>query len=143
MELEAGVLMNSELFNLYVFAFVIAKAALYTGIGPAVLFVYAAEKLVSVFGVPARKQGESWSMWKSQSSKSRKFVTRRIALIAIRWGITRNRRGNSLPSGRKIRPATELSFTSRRTRLARNLHRPQVTIHGWLKSAPKAGSMGQ
>lgn len=44
--------------DLLLFAHCIARVALLTGLGPGILFVYAAEKLVRTFGGPAPNQGE-------------------------------------------------------------------------------------
>ena len=46
--------------NLALLFHALGKAALYTGIGPSILFVYAAEKLAKRFRVPAPLQGERW-----------------------------------------------------------------------------------
>lgn len=50
--------------NLAVLLHAIAKTALLTGLGPAILSVYAADKLAKRFRVPAPLQGERWSAWR-------------------------------------------------------------------------------
>jgi hypothetical protein len=47
--------MKAELWNLCLFALAIGKAAGMTLLGPAILFVYAAEKWASANRIPARK----------------------------------------------------------------------------------------
>ena len=62
--------MKAELWNLYLFALAIGKAAGMTLLGPGVLFVYAVEKWASANRVPARNQGERWLVWKLRKSSS-------------------------------------------------------------------------
>ncbi|HEX3941365.1 MAG TPA: hypothetical protein VHX11_07785 [Acidobacteriaceae bacterium] len=52
--------MRVELWNLYFFFAAIFKCALYTGLGPAVLIVYAVEKLVKAGRVPTLHRSGRW-----------------------------------------------------------------------------------
>jgi hypothetical protein len=51
--------MNSELFNLWLFLLAIAKAALLTGFGPALIFAVLSEKFRIVkFGIESSRGGQ-------------------------------------------------------------------------------------
>jgi hypothetical protein len=120
--------------NLYVLFLAIGKAAWMTGLGPAVLFLYAAQKLVSAFGVPAHHQGERWLVWKINSSArkvGRKFTVRspqsssRFSLGRSRSSASMAARSTMLSAGPKEKSKSSINLS------------PVAKIPSWLRSSMK------
>jgi hypothetical protein len=74
--------MSAELSNLWLFALIIGKCALYTGLGPGIFFVYVAEMLVRADRVPTRDQFETWTKFLRVGARGSVSLTYRVRPVS-------------------------------------------------------------